>query len=201
MQGNAWPMANALTAARVVLAVPFALLMARADAWSAALAGLVLVVAIATDLLDGLLARRRNTATATGGVFDHTADCLFVTTGLVAGAFRGVFPWVLPILVAAAFTQYVADSYWGHRGRALSPSALVRSGLGRWNGILYFVPLGGDVLARLGLGALGPVVTVLAWALVASTVISMGERAWALSRAWRTARGSPAGGTEDRRRR
>ena len=189
-------MANALTAARVVLAVPFAFLMARADAWSAALAGLVLAAAIVTDLLDGLLARRRGTATAGGRVFDHTADCLFVTSGLAAGAFRGVFPWVLAILVAAAFTQYVVDSYWGHRGRALRTSAL-----GRWNGILYFAPLGVDVLARLGLQALGPVVAVLAWALVVSTVISMGERLWALRLAWRTARGSPAGGREGRRRR
>ena len=193
MQGNVWPMANALTLARVLLAVPFAFLMARADAWSAALAGLVLAAAITTDLLDGLLARRRGAATAAGGVFDHTADCLFVTTGLAAGALRGVFPWVLPLLVPAAFTQYVVDSYWGHGGRALRTS-----GVGRWNGILYFVPLGGDVLVRLGLGALGPVVTVLAWALVASTVVSMGERVWALTRAWRTARASPGGGREVR---
>ena len=189
-------MANALTAARVLLAVPFAFLMAQAGAWSAALAGLVLAAAVATDLLDGLLARRRGAATAAGRLFDHTADCLFVTSGLAAGALRGVFPWVLPVLVAAAFTQYVVDSYWGHRGRALRTSAL-----GRWNGILYFVPLAGDVLARLGLRALGPVVIVLAWALVVSTVISMGERLWALTLVRRTARGSPAGGTGDRRRR
>lgn len=189
-------MANALTAARALLAVPFAFLMARADAWSAALAGLVLAAAITTDLLDGLLARRLGTATAAGRVFDHTVDCLFVTTGLAAGALRGVFPWILAPLVAVAFAQYVVDSYWGHRGRALRTSAL-----GRWNGILYFVPLGGDVLVRLGLRALGPAVTVLAWALVASTVISMGERLWALMRTWRTARGSPAGEREDRRRR
>ncbi len=189
-------MANALTAARVLLAVPFAFLMSRGDVRSAVLAGLVLAAAIATDLLDGLLARRRGTATAAGGVFDHAADCLFVTTGLAAGAVRGVFPWALPLLVAAAFTQYVVDSYWGHRGRALRTSAL-----GRWNGILYFVPLGGDVLARLGLHALGPVVTVIAWALVVSTMVSMAERAWALTRAWRTARGSPAAGTGDRPRR
>jgi len=186
-------MANALTAARVLLAVPFAFLMARGDAWSAALAGLVLLAAITTDILDGVLARRRGTATAGGRLFDHTADCLFVTTGLAAGAVRGGVPWILPVLVAVAFTQYVVDSYWGHRGRALRTS-----GLGRWNGILYFVPLGGDVLVRLGLGGLDPVVTVVAWALVASTVVSMGERAWALTRRSRTARGSPAGETADR---
>jgi CDP-diacylglycerol--glycerol-3-phosphate 3-phosphatidyltransferase len=186
-------MANALTAARLLLAVPFAFLMTRADAWSAALAGLAFVAAVATDLLDGVLARRDGTATAAGGVFDHATDCLFVTVGLAGGALRGAFPWVLPVLVALAFAQYVADSFWGPGRRALRTS-----GLGRWNGILYFVPLGGDVLVRLGLPVLQPVVTALAWALVVSTGISMGERAWALIRAARTARGSPAGGTGDR---
>jgi phosphatidylglycerophosphate synthase len=189
-------MANALTAARALLAVPFALLMHAADPRSAALAGLVLVVAIATDLLDGPLARRRGTATAASGLFDHATDCLFVTAGLAAGALRGAWPWPLPVLVAAAFAQYVADSYWGHGGRALRASAL-----GRWNGLLYFAPLVGDVLVRVGLDALRPLVTLVAWVLVASTVISMGDRLWALVRASRAARGSPAAGTGDRRRR
>src|SRR3954469_24328056 len=106
-------MANALTAARLLLAVPFAWLMARADARSAALAGLVLAAAIVTDVLDGPLARRRGTATAAGGLFDHTVDFLFVTSGLAAVAARGAVPWILPFLVVAAFAQYVADSYWG----------------------------------------------------------------------------------------
>jgi phosphatidylglycerophosphate synthase len=184
------PMANVLTAARVLLAVPFALLMLRGDARSAALAGLVLAAAIATDVLDGILARRRGTTRAAGAVFDHTADCLFVTAGLAAGVVRGVFPAVLPLLVAAAFAQYMADSYWAHRGGALRGSAL-----GRWNGILYFAPLGGDVLVRLGARALEHVVTVLAWALVVSTVMSMIERLWAL----RPARAARAGKTSDRR--
>ncbi len=182
-------MANALTAARVLLAVPFALLMVHSDPWFSALAGLVLAAAIATDVLDGVLARRRGTTSAAGGVFDHTADCLFVTAGLAAGVVRGVFPVILPVLVAAAFAQYVADSYWGHRGRVLRGSAL-----GRWNGILYFAPLGGDILVRLGARPLAHVVTVVAWALVVSTVTSMAERLWAL----RTARASPAGGTAGR---
>lgn len=183
-------MANALTAARLLLVAPFALLMARADAWSAPLAGLLFAAAIATDVLDGVLARRRGTATAAGGVFDHAVDCLFVTAGLAAAAGRGAVPWILPLLVSAAFTQYVVDSYWGRRGRALRASAL-----GRWNGILYFAPLGGDVLVRLGLQGLAPAVTALAWALVVSTVVSMADRLWAMRPPARTARGSPAGGT------
>ena len=164
-------MANALTAARLILVVPFALFMARGDARYAALAGLMLAAAIASDLLDGPLARRRGTASTAGGVFDHAADCVFVTGGLAAAATRGAVPWILPLLVAAAFAQYVIDSYWVHRGGALRGSRL-----GRWNGILYFVPLGGDILVRLGLLPLVPLVTGIAWGLVATTVLSMGAR-------------------------
>src|SRR5574341_697106 len=156
-------MANALTAARLVLVLPFALVMVPSDARHAVLAGLTLALAIATDLLDGALARRRGTASAAGCVFDPT--------GLGAAALRGAVPWLLPLLVAAAFVQYVLDSYWVHRGGALRGSRL-----GRWNGILYFVPVGGDVLVRAGLGPLAPLVRGIAWALVATTVLSMGAR-------------------------
>jgi CDP-diacylglycerol--glycerol-3-phosphate 3-phosphatidyltransferase len=179
-------MANALTTARVLLALPFAFLMMQSDERRAGLAALVLATAIATDALDGPVARRRGTATAAGRAFDHGADCFFVTSGLAAGAARGVFPWVLPLLVAAAFAQYVVDSYWMHRGRALRASAL-----GRWNGILYFVPLGGDVLVRAGLEDLRPAVSMLAWILVVTTMLSMVQRLWAVTRRSRTAPGSP----------
>lgn len=189
-------MANTLTAARVLLALPFAFFMAREGAWAAALAALVFAAAIATDLLDGPVARRRGAATEAGGVFDHAADCFFVTSGLAAGAARGALPWVLPALVVVAFVQYIVDSYWMYRGRALR-----RSALGRYNGILYFAPLGGDVLVRLGIVGLRPAVTALAWALVATTALSMGERLWAVTRLRRRVLGSPGAGRGDRPRR
>src|SRR5207302_11176960 len=111
------------------------------------------------------------TASAAGGTFDHTVDFLFVTSGLAAGASRGAFPWLLPILVAIAFAQYVVDSYWLHRDRRLRTSRL-----GRYNGILYFAPLGGDILIRLGLTFLQPLLPILAWTLVDSTLISTAVR-------------------------
>src|SRR5262245_58712870 len=128
-------MANALTAVRLLLVLPFAATMAAVDATHADWAALILAAAIATDILDGVIARRRGTASAAGRLFDHATDALFVTTGLAAGAVRGAFPWLLPALVGAAFVQYVIDSYVLERTGRLRPSAL-----GRWNGILYFVP-------------------------------------------------------------
>jgi len=164
-------MANALTAVRLLLVVPFALWMAGGDERSAMFALAVWVMAVVTDFLDGPIARRRGTVSAWSGTFDHVSDFLFVTSGLFAGAVRGAFPWILPILIAAAFAQYVIDSYWIHRHTKLRGSKL-----GRYNGILYFVPSLMDILIRIGLHVLAPLLTVLVWLLVLSTLISMGQR-------------------------
>jgi phosphatidylglycerophosphate synthase len=187
-------MANALTVVRLLLALPFALCMAAPDARHAAWAALILAAAIASDLADGALARRLGTASAAGRLLDHTADVLFVTSGLGAGAVRGAFPWVLPVLVAAAFAQYAIDSYVVARARELRPSRL-----GRYNGILYFVPLGGDIAVRLGGRALRPLLIAVVWLLVASTLLSMAERLLlAVTARRRTAPASPAGETRAR---
>ena len=189
-------MAKALTAARLVLAVPFALLVLRDEPRAALLAALVLAVAIGTDVLDGMAARRYGTGSSTADLFDHATDCAFVTSGLAAVAARDGVPWILPILVAVAFVQYVADSYWAHRAGRLRMSSL-----GRWNGVLYFAPLAAHVVAIAGADLLRPAVTALGWALVVSTLLSMAERLRAVRRAWRTARASPVAGTRGRPRR
>lgn len=179
-------MANALTAVRLLLVFPFAILMARGDPRSGVFAALVIVVAIATDLLDGPVARRTGTVSSLGRTFDHTADFLFVTSGLFAGAARGVFPWILPAVVVAAFAQYVLDSYWLHR-----QSGLRRSQLGRYNGILYFVPLCGAILLFIGFEFVQPLLSLVAWMLVLSTCVSIGQRLTSVRNVRRRAPESP----------
>jgi CDP-diacylglycerol--glycerol-3-phosphate 3-phosphatidyltransferase len=164
-------MANALTAIRLLLVLPFAFYMAQADRRSAIFALVAWLTALITDVLDGPIARRRGTVTAWSGTFDHTTDFLFVTSGLFAGALRGAFPWILPALITAAFAQYVIDSYWVH-----SRTKLRGSRLGRYNGMLYFVPSCLDILIRLGLRFLEPLLAILVWLLVLSTLVSMGQR-------------------------
>jgi CDP-diacylglycerol--glycerol-3-phosphate 3-phosphatidyltransferase len=164
-------MANVLTAIRFLLVAPFAFFMYRGDERSAVLALAIWVAAVVTDLLDGPIARRQGTVTSLSGAFDHTSDFLLVTTGMLAGAFRRAFPWILPILITAAFLQYVVDSYWIHRERKLRGSKL-----GRYNGMLYFIPPLADTLIRLGAHLLQPVLVVLCWALVISTLLSMYHR-------------------------
>lgn len=168
-------MANLLSLARLFAAAPLA--WAIATSAHAALATTLFCVAIASDLVDGPIARARGTTSALGRALDHGADFAFVTSGLAAAAARGFLPWLLPALVAVAFAQYVIDSYWLHRARELRMSAL-----GRWNGILYFVPLGAALAADLGLGIGAPVARASAWLLVVSTLVSIADRALAVRR-------------------
>jgi phosphatidylglycerophosphate synthase len=164
-------MANALTAIRLLLVAPFAFFMAKGDMRSAIIAFVAWLVALATDFLDGPIARRRGTVSPLSGAFDHTSDFLFVVSGIFAGAFRGAFPWILPVCITAAFAQYAVDSYWFHRQLKFRGSKL-----GRYNGMLYFVPPIMDILVRLGTGFLQPLLTILVWVLVLSTLVSMGQR-------------------------
>lgn len=161
--------AHALTAFRAV-AAPLLVLAIHGQA--AAAAALLFVLAVASDLADGRVARRYGEATPLGGLFDHAADALFVGAGLAALAQRGVVPAPLPWLVGLAFLQYVLDS------RAVAGRPLRASLLGRWNGIAYFVVLGVPVVRdALGLAWPGAVlVRGIGWVLVVSTLVSIGER-------------------------
>ena len=166
--------ANALTALRLA-AVP--LLVVAILSGSTAAACALFALAVATDLLDGRIARRFGEVTPLGGLLDHCADAAFVSAGLGALAWQGGVPAPLPLLVAAAFLQYVLDS------RALAGRRLRASGLGRANGIAYFVLLGIPLVRdALGLAAPGDgLVRALGWALVATTVASIADRA---TRTW-----------------
>ena len=79
----------------------------------------------------------------------------------------------------------MADSYWLHREKRLRMSTL-----GRWNGIGYFVPLVVLAAARIEVipgqaAVLAPLARATAYVLVASTIVSIVDRATAARRARR----------------
>ena len=174
--------AHLLTGLRLAAAVPLAIAFARPDFLSAGLVAALLTVAIASDYFDGVVARRQGAASAAGRLFDHATDCLFVTACSTGAALAGHVPLVLPVLIAVAFSQYVLDSYWLHRRKQLRMSTI-----GRWNGIGYFVPLVVLAAARVeAVPALTPLLNaaarIVAWVLVASTCVSIVDRATAARR-------------------
>ena len=175
--------AHALTGTRLLMVVPAAWAFSRPDRVSVWLLVALVTVAIVTDVYDGPLARAAGTASPGGMLFDHTTDFLFVTSGLAGAALAGLVPVLLPVLIVVAFSQYVLDSYFLHRQKQLRMSVL-----GRWNGILYFVPLVQIVIARMGSlpilpGLAAALVRPCATLLVATTLLSIADRALAPRRA------------------
>jgi phosphatidylglycerophosphate synthase len=167
--------ANALTALRLGIAPALAVAIATGRA---PLATVLFFAAVATDLADGPIARRYGESTALGGLLDHSVDATLCALGLAAHALQGVVPWALPPLVVAAFAQYVLDS------KTLAGRPLRASALGRWNGIAYFVAVAVPIVRdTLGWSWPGPeLVWWLAAGLVATTLVSMGDRLLALRR-------------------
>ena len=167
--------ANVISGARLA-AAPFSLAAVLGGQW--ALAAGLFIAAVASDFLDGAIARRRGTVSALGGVLDHTADAVFVTLTLWAIAYSeaqvrsDAVPGILPLFIALAFLQYLLDS------KALAGRALRTSRLGRFNGIAYFV-LTGVVVIRNALGADWLPNEAIYWACLAvlvSTLVSMFDR-------------------------
>lgn len=161
--------ANVLTSFRLFATVPLYYSIMN-GAWS--IACFLFWLAVASDLIDGRIARARGETSAFGGLLDHATDAIFVVGGLVALANFGATPRILPWLVGTAFLQYVFDS------KALAGRSLRASEVGRWNGILYFVPIG-VVVTRDSVGLTFPtnaLVLGMGWALVVSTLISMSDR-------------------------
>ncbi|MBY0400003.1 CDP-alcohol phosphatidyltransferase family protein [Myxococcota bacterium] len=168
-------LSNGITLLRLA-SVPFFFAALVDDCWPLACA--LFWLAVATDVLDGRIARARGESTPLGGLLDHGSDAGFVVAGLAALALGGRITPALPFVVAIAFVQYVLDS------RALAGERLRASALGRWNGVLYFVPLGIVVTREaVGLRAPGdPQIALLGWLLVASTALSIADRGFTLLR-------------------
>lgn len=170
-------MANLLTAIRLLLVLPVVLAIADADLFPRWLLPVMILVAIASDYFDGKVARARNTASSRGMLFDHGTDFIFVTSALFALSLSGLATIFLPSLIVVAFSQYVLDSYFLFKQKQLRMSYL-----GRWNGILYFVPLVLYSASRLDLLAafepqIGALISAICYALLLSTIASIVDRA------------------------
>ncbi|MEQ8234689.1 MAG: CDP-alcohol phosphatidyltransferase family protein [Gammaproteobacteria bacterium] len=166
---SALTLPNALSLGRLLLTLPLAWALAE----NRPVVGIPLfALAVASDLLDGRLARARGQTTRLGTLLDHGADACLVVTLSAGAAMLGLLPAALAPLIAFAFVQYVLDS------RVIDGAPLKGSRLGRWNGIAYYVAAGGALAARhLGSPpALVGILHVLGWLLVASTLLSIAAR-------------------------
>lgn len=164
---------NCLSLSRIALAPPTAWALLHGPA---ALTVTLFSFVVVSDLVDGRIARQRQLESRLGTWLDHGADAVFVTALCTTGAWLGLLPPVLPVLIGLAFAQYALDS------RAFSGS-----GLGRWNGIAYFVLVGALIAVHHFTDAapIARILRALGWLLVLSTLASIAERALQAGRARR----------------
>lgn len=93
---------NAITVARIILAPIFVWLLLADNGENGTLrwvAGILFILAIATDGIDGAIARRRNLVTDLGKLLDPIADKVLTGAALVALSSLGELPWWIMAVV------------------------------------------------------------------------------------------------------
>ena len=164
---------NLLSASRIILGC-FIYQSIVNDHWYFAVT--LLWTAIATDMLDGFLARKQENVTPFGGLVDHGSDAIFVTLCIAAHTTHGWAPPLLALIIPAAFIQYMLDS------KAIAGHPLRTSQLGRYNGLAYFVFAGFPIMQLTLQITLIPfhLFVWVGWGLVLTTAISMLDRLFTL---------------------
>jgi CDP-diacylglycerol--glycerol-3-phosphate 3-phosphatidyltransferase len=123
---------NKLTLFRVVLIIPFVILLLGGHAISAIssysdyIALVIFIVASLTDLLDGKIARKYNLVTNFGKFMDPLADKLLVCSALICLVELDRIPaWIVIVIISREFiisgfrliaadnNVVIAASYWG----------------------------------------------------------------------------------------
>lgn len=90
---------NALTVLRIALVPVLAWCLSRNDAASLRWAAVVFVLAAATDVADGAIARRQGLVTRFGAVADPIADKALIGTALVGLSLLDRLPWWVTIVI------------------------------------------------------------------------------------------------------
>jgi CDP-diacylglycerol--glycerol-3-phosphate 3-phosphatidyltransferase len=182
---------NLLSLVRLLLVVPILLLLARSEPASDRVAILVLLVAGVTDLLDGLLARRRGSITPSGKLFDPIADKVLIGGLVIYLAMARGFPWWLVAAVLARDVglvlgavlffrrdRVVFGANWSGKLTTFCLSLLILAYVLRWEG--FYLPL-----------------TVTAVVALALSYVSYGRRAWSYGSADGVPAGEPGKGVPD----
>ncbi|MFC1909988.1 CDP-alcohol phosphatidyltransferase family protein [Chloroflexota bacterium] len=151
---------NAITGVRIILSVIIAVLLIRGGLTGIIWAGILLVIAWATDGLDGLLARRLGQSTLGGSLLDLFADRMITTPTLILSIAGGLWqrtnslmpfnPYPYAVIVIAADITVVAGIFTyicKRRNRAIEfppPTQIAK--------IAYSIQMPTLVLGVLGIG-------------------------------------------------
>jgi CDP-diacylglycerol--glycerol-3-phosphate 3-phosphatidyltransferase len=120
-----WP--NLLTLLRILSAPVFLVFLLSNSTAHHTAAFFIFVGAIATDVLDGYLARRLNCVTDFGKIIDPLADKVIVVTALVSFAGLGAVPlWMVLAIVARELVITGFRAVAGAKGIYIYPTTLAK---------------------------------------------------------------------------
>jgi phosphatidylglycerophosphate synthase len=151
---------NALTLLRLGLAVVIAWLLFGRSQGGITAAGILLIIASLTDMLDGLAARRLGQSTLFGSLFDMTADQMLFMPSLILAVRAGLFdradrfmplnPYLYagPALLGGVFVLTGIGMYmWKRRARQIEFPTPTK--VAKYNFLFWLAPL---IVAILGVG-------------------------------------------------
>ena len=128
---------------------------------------ILLVVAVLTDFVDGMIARRMNEITKLGQFLDPFADRLFIAATVIALAIQDVVPWWFVIAVM------LRDALLGIGGVVMARYGAATLPVKWWGKVATFAML--VVLPLFLLGAVvpevGEITNPIAWVLALATVV------------------------------
>jgi cardiolipin synthase len=155
--------ANAVSVVRL-MAIPVFLWLVIED--RLLIAFVLLVVAVLTDFVDGMIARRMNEITKLGQFLDPFADRLFIAATVIALAIQDVVPWWFVIAVM------LRDALLGIGGVVMARYGAATLPVKWWGKVATFAML--VVLPLFLLGAvvpeIGEITNPIAWVLALTTV-------------------------------
>ena len=179
--GSIWNVPNSLTIFRVILIIPFVILMIGGEAgWFGEnllvpylVADGIFILASLTDLADGKIARKYNQVTNFGKFMDPLADKLLVCSAMIALIELGRIPaWVVIIIIAREFIisgfrlvaadagVVIAASYWG---KVKTTTQM----------LMVIFMIAEPLLVRVGIPLI--VTQVLMWIALILTVVSLAD--------------------------
>ncbi|HEV8013234.1 MAG TPA: CDP-alcohol phosphatidyltransferase family protein [Pontimonas sp.] len=157
-------LANAVSVIRL-MAIPVFLWLVIED--QLLIAFVLLVVAVLTDFVDGMIARRMNEITKLGQFLDPFADRLFIAATVIALAIQDVVPWWFVIAVM------LRDALLGIGGVVMARYGAATLPVKWWGKVATFAML--VVLPLFLLGAVfpevGQITNPIAWVLALATVV------------------------------
>lgn len=157
-------LANAVSVVRL-MAIPVFLWLVVED--QLLIAFVLLVVAVLTDFVDGMIARHMNEITKLGQFLDPFADRLFIAATVIALAIQAVVPWWFVIAVM------LRDALLGIGGLVMARYGAATLPVKWWGKVATFFML--VVLPLFLLGAvfpeIGEITNPIAWVLALATVV------------------------------